>query len=516
MKKYIFFISVAALGLASCAESYLETQPEASTATATIVASADNAKLSINGMCKAMTNQYMGTQGCNGEGTIKTWYGNYCGNDAQKSNLTGWANTINGNYHESTTTTYDVYPWFYYYKLVANANGVICNIDNASGSAADKAYVKAQALVFRAYSFFRLAELYAYRWSDHQGDCQGILLRLDQSTGDLAPSTLKETYAQIYADLDEAIALFQSSGQDRKADEFWKPNLDVAYAVYSRAALTREDWANASKYAKLARQKYPLMSNTDYLEGGFHTVNSEWIWGVYEANDQTLYYYGFFAYQGSNSSASICRSYPFSISRELIEQIPATDVRRSLYLVPETADEFAEAFNSAGNPQSCTKGLRTRARNTFGDKLYSTSLVFPYMQVKFTVDFMVGGGSFPLFRTAEMYYNEAEAEYHLGNEATARQLIYEANKDRDPSYVLSTKSGADLLKEIKLYRRFDLWGEGYDWFDYKRWGESLSRKHYSEGGNWHKTFAITYGPESRNAWTWKYPDRETLYNALAK
>jgi hypothetical protein len=134
------------------------------------------------------------------------------------------------------------------------------------------------------------------------------------------------------------------------------------------------------------------------------------------------------------------------------------------------------------------------------------------MQVKFTVDFMVGGGSFPLFRTAEMYYNEAEAEYHLGNEVTARQLIYDANKDRDPSYTLSTKSGDDLLAEIKLYRRFDLWGEGYDWFDYKRWGESISRKHYNNGGNWHSTFAITYGPESRNAWTWMIPERETLYN----
>ena len=148
----------------------------------------------------------------------------------------------------------------------------------------------------------------------------------------------------------------------------------------------------------------------------------------------------------------------------------------------------------------------------FGDKVLAKSLIFPYMQVKFTAAFQVGGGSFPLFRTAEMYYTEAEAEYHLNNTAKAQQLIYEANKDRDPSYTQSTKTGQDLLDEIRLYRRFDLWGEGYDWYDYKRWGLPISRRHYNDGGSWHTNFAITYGPEDRNAWTWVIPERETLYN----
>ena len=358
-----------------------------------------------------------------------------------------------------------------------------------------------------------LSQLDAHRWSDEQGETPAIILRIDQSTGDQPLSTLKETYEQVYKDLDEAIALFQTSGLDRKADEWYKPNLNAAYAVYARAALTREDWTNASKYAKLAREGYPLMSNDDYMEGGYHTPNSEWIWAVYEAEDQTLYYWGFYAYQGSNGNTGVDRSYPLAISRELIEQIPETDVRRGHFLVPQTDAEFSEAFAANGNPRSCTKALRTRARAEFGDKILSNSLIFPYMQVKFTAAFQVGGGSFPLFRTAEMYYTEAEAEYHLNNASKAQQLIYEANKDRDPSYTQSTKTGQSLLDEIRLYRRFDLWGEGYDWYDYKRWGLSLSRKGYKDGGSWHTNFAITYGPNERNAWTWVIPERETLYNA---
>ena len=513
MKKHLLYISAVALGLFSCSENYLDTTPESSTATATILESTDNAELIINGLCKAMTQQYGAfSQGYNGEGAIKTWFGSYPGNDTQKSNLTGWTNTINGNYHEMPTDARDIYPWYYYYKMISNANSLILNIDAASGTEQDKAYLKAQALVFRAYSFFMLSQLYAHRWSDEQGETPAIVLRLDQSTGDQPLSTLKETYAQVYKDLDDAIALFQLSGMDRKADEWYKPNLNVAYAVYARAALTREDWANASKYAKLAREGYPLMSNSDYMDGGYHTPNSEWIWAVYEAEDQTLYFWGFYAYQGSNGDTSVDRSYPLAISRDLIEQIPETDIRRGHFLIPETAAEFKEAFASNGNPRSCTSTFGKKARSMFGDKVLAKSQIYPYMQVKFTAAFQVGGGSFPLFRTAEMYYTEAEAEYHLNNAAKAQQLIYEANKDRDPSYTQSTKTGQDLLDEIRLYRRFDLWGEGYDWYDYKRWGLPISRRHYKDGGSWHTNFAITYGPEDRNAWTWVIPERETLYN----
>ena len=125
---------------------------------------------------------------------------------------------------------------------------------------------------------------------------------------------------------------------------------------------------------------------------------------------------------------------------------------------------------------------------------------------------MVGGGSFTLFRTEEMYYIEAEANCHLNQAAQAQQLLYDVTSKYDPSYQKSTKTGDDLLTEVKLYRRFGLWGEGYDWFDYKRWGDTLRRKSRANGGSWHTTFAITVEPSDANAWTWELPNRETDYN----
>jgi hypothetical protein len=101
--------------------------------------------------------------------------------------------------------------------------------------------------------------------------------------------------------------------------------------------LNREDWQTAADYAALARKNFSLMSAAEY-SNGFHTANNEWIWGVYEDETQTLNYYSFYAIIGANSSAGNCRNYPVAISKELIDQIPETDVRRELYLVPTDAE----------------------------------------------------------------------------------------------------------------------------------------------------------------------------------
>ena len=508
MKIYNFILATALLALSSCSKSYLDTEPQSAVSTSSTVESVVNANHAINGLCKIMTTPYI-SQGFNGEGTIKTFYGNYPGNDFQKCNLTGYSNVINGTYHATKTSTYLIYPWFYYYKLIGNANVIIANIDKAEGTDKERAFIKAQALTFRAYAFSQLVQLYGYRWSDsNNGATDGIVLRTDESKGDIALSTLAESYKQIYADLDEAIALYLKSGMDREKKEFYKPNLNVAYAVYARAALNREDWANAAKYAALAREGVSLMTNDQYADG-MHTPNNEWIWGVYEAEDQSLGYFGFFAYQGSNSSSSVCRTYPCAISKELIDQIPETDVRRNLYLIP-TAAELKEC-NSAGRS---TKTLRTRAFKEYGDRLYETSYIYVYMQFKFLADFMPGGGSFSLIRGAEMYYIEAEADCHLGKDAEAQELLYEVNKQRDAALVKSQKTGGELLDEVRLYRRFDLWGEGFDWFDYKRWGLPISRKALSKGGSFHTTFAKTINPDAENKWTWMLPNKETDYNGL--
>ena len=418
--------------------------------------------------------------------------------------------------NESVNSTYLVYPWYYYYKIIGNANQVIENIDEADGPEAERQFYKAQALVFRAHAYTMLMQLYAYRWADsNNGASNGVALRLttkpttEDGKFDLALSTQSECYEQIYKDCDEAISLFQSSGIDRGASEFYKPNINVAYAVKTRAALTREDWATAAACAPKAREGHPLMSKAEYMDGGFSDENNEWIWGVYEASDQTIYYYSFFAYQASNASSSMQRNYPLAISKELYDQIPLTDVRRKMWLEP-TEEEWAacDAANKAA------AGLSNRAKKEFANKLYSTSTIYAYMQFKFLCTFTPGGGSFNIYRSAEMILSEAEALCHIGGQdAKVQSLLKELNKNLDPQYTC-TKTGADLLKEVKLYRRIDLWGEGFDWYDYKRWNEPIVRKTKAQGGSFQSAFAVTINVGDGNKWTWRIPKNETDYNKL--
>jgi len=525
MKKYIMILAAAtALGFTSCGSDYLDTTPNSDVSRSTAFSTTEKCALAVNGLSKQMTNQYLGSQGLNGEGTILNWYNNFNGNDCQKCAQTGWSSLWNNlaSFKTSKTSMYGYYPWYYYYKLIGNANSIIDAVDAAEGTESAKAFVKAQALVFRAYSFYRLTTLYCKRWSDSKnGATSGIVLRLkatdpaaDQSQ---AQATLAETYQQIYADLDQAISLFSSSSEKRTSKEFYLPDLSVAYAVKARAALYREDWQTAADCAAKARVGHTLMGQSAY-KNGFNSPNDEWIWGVYEAEDQTLYYYSYYAYIGSNASSGAARTYPVAISKELIDQIPATDVRRDLYLVPQSDAEFKTMAASGGTAGRITKGnLYNRAVNS--GYLYSTSRVYGYMQFKLRASFMPGGGSFNLFRAAEMYYTEAEADCHLGKETEARQLLYDVVHPYDAAYTLSSKTGNDLLEEVKLYRRFDLFGEGFDWTDCKRWKKDIVRKplKVSAGlaspGSFSSTFAITIPADDDTRWIWAIPNREVDYNS---
>lgn len=505
MKRYksIAAIGLGALLFCSCGGDWLDTAPTASTGTTTAFETTENAAMVINGICKLMTRQYLSTQGMNGEGTIKMWYSNYPSMNFSV-NLSGWSNTINGRYLDSTTSTYDYYPWYYYYMLIGNANSVLANIDAAEGTQEERDFIKAQAYTFRAYSYFMLSQLYCNRWVDtNGGNANGLVLRTEPSNDDMPLSTLAETYELIYTDLDNAIALYQSSGKDRDSGDNYSPNLNVAYATYARAALTRQDYSTARTYAILARDGYDLMSNSDYL-GGFCSPTSEWIWSSYGASDETLYYYSYHAYIGYNSSATNVRSYPKCISRVLYEQIPDTDLRKDLFLDPEGYEYGSTGI--AGDE------LDAVARSKWPD-LQSNATVYAYMQFKIAVEDQPGVGHLNHFRSSEMYLIEAEADYFLNNESGAQEALNALTRDtgRDPAYNC-TATGEDLMEEIKRYRAIELWGEGFEWFDLKRWRDTIERKSFADGGNFITVLAVTIDPDDNNRWTWRIPTRETDYN----
>ena len=466
----------------------------------------EDVEQAIDGCAEAMMKQYLVTQGFSGEGGIMMFYGNYPGQDFYVD-AQGWAPLINHQYYEITSSKYNYYPWYYYYGLIDSANRVILHYDEPEGNEAKKQFLKAQALTFRAYAYTMLSQLYCERWVDtNAGAASGLKLRLDESTADLPVSTLAETYAQIYNDLDEAIALFEQCGLSHPSELFYYvclPDIEVAYAVYARAALVKNDWANAAKYARLARNNHPLMTNEKLLDDGFCMANTEWIWGGYRTYN--LYYYSYHAYIGYTSSSSAVRIYPKCVSRELFEQIPTTDVRRQWWLDPTGYD-----YNTSNGYAVSTTELAIATHEAKPD-LPSNSRVYAYMQWKVRTIDDPGLGDLCIFRSSDMLLVEAEAECMMGNYSKAQNALVALNKTsgRDPQYTC-TKTGTELLNEIKLYRRIELWGEGSDWFDLKRWKQPLVRHTYEDGGNFLSNFAITINPNEKNNWTFVIPSPEDL------
>ena len=538
MKNYInkiFGCAVLASAtlLASCSSDYLETKPTASVSSTEAVATTDMAYKALNGIARCQTTQhYAFTQGFAGENAIMRLYENL---PSQNYNYnyyaSGWAPIHNQTFHNRTSTIYDGYAWYYYYQLIGQANRIIAHIDAATGSDEDKKFIKASALSFRAYSYEKLIHYYCYRWQDsNNGASQGVVLRLDESTGDAPFATLAETVAQIYKDCQEAITLFGESGIDRPASEVWIPNVNVAHAVYARAALFSQDYQTAVDQAKLAKQGYPLMSNDSYA-AGFCEPTSEWIMGSYGDDSENNFYWSYGTQGACNGYYATADGNPTgagTIGHELISRIPNNDARKQNFL---TEDKFPNLDLSKESKYYYTFGIL----GMMDDNIYEQAdsivkahqakgLTTPYQagfyyldaNLKFYVKAQPGVGYVPFIRSSEMVLIEAEANYFLGKTAEAQAALVELNatSGRNPEYTC-TKTGEELLSEIQDYRCLELWGEGFEWSDFKRWNKAVVRKSFAKGGNAHQSVAITINPEDGNKWTWGVPLNETDYNADA-
>lgn len=521
--------------VSSCAGDYLDTAPTDSTGATDAVGTTANAMKALNGIAKIMTTQhsYFG-DGFAGENNIMIQYESYPSENYNYNYYaSGWSPIFNQEFHTRTNSIYDAYAWYYYYTIAGNANTILANIDNAEGTEAERNFVKASALTFRAYAFEKLIHYYCWRWQDsNNGASQGIVLRLDESTDGQGYATLAETYAQIYKDLDEAIMLFEQSGMDRNASQVWMPNINVAHAIYARAALTKQDYTKALTEAKLARQNYPLMSNAEY-HAGFCNPTSEWIFGSFGSAQENNWYWSYgtqYACNGYYANAAGAANGAGSIGRELINRIPNNDARKALFLTEDkfpgynfndgSAMDLGYGILGMGDDEKKADALWEEAA-AYCQKMAVSGLEAPYQagymylggQLKFYVFDTPGVSYLPFIRSSEMVLVEAEANYFLNDETAARAALVELNatSGRNPEYTCD-KSGEALWNEIMDYRELELWGEGFAWSDYKRWNRDIVRHSFAEGGNAHISVAKTIPASGVNKWTWDVPLNETDYN----
>ncbi|WP_080240528.1 RagB/SusD family nutrient uptake outer membrane protein [Spirosoma rigui] len=481
--RFLTLVMAAALLTTSCEKDYLETSPTGSVDAGAAYATTKNAKAAINGIYRAMIVRYLGSQGHFGHPAMMIIL-DAMGEDLVFPNASSnWhVPEMRWQAHRSESSVGDEMPYQLYYRIIGNANIAIASIDNAAGEQGERDQVKGEALALRAFSYFNLVQLYGKRYdaAAKPNSQPGVPLVLQPITEGLPRATVEEVYTQINADLAAASALLTSARSFKS-----HINLEVVKGLQARVALTQQNWADAARYAVDARKGYTLMSVAQYQEGFSDIANPEWIWGFDHQEDQSEFFGAYHSYISSNFNSTVIRLVPRVINSLLYDRIPTTDVRSRMWVkTPTTANSVVPAG-----------GVRA-----------------PYMNQKFRLPGTPSTsamGDIPYMRAAEMYLIEAEAQARLGNATEAATALFNLVSRRDPSYQLSTKTGAQLLEEISFNRRVELWGEGFRFTDLKRTNMPLNRN----GANVVSAVAVLFDvPAGDKQWEFLIPRRELNAN----
>lgn len=485
MKQHIFSIitwaTICVLLTSSCKQDYLETAPTDQVATGTAFETVDNAWGTLNGIHRILYSQIFGSQPYGGQsGNMMLM--DVMGEDVVlASSSSSW---LRSNYqwidHRNPSHSSIRYNYLFYYVIIGNANMIIANVDAAEGSEQEKAYIKGQALAYRAWSYFQMVQLFGERYvAGAANDGLGVSIITEPEVIPVPRSTVEEVYTQINTDLTDALALLE--GYSRGSD---KSQIDehIVKGFIARVALTQQRYSDAAKYAREAREGFPLMSEAEYLSGFNDYSVGEWMWSSRIVEDQTNYFYSFFAHMSLNYSSSLIRGTPRLIFSGLYNQISDTDVRKKLW---DPTGENVEDFPLPA----------------------STFSRFKYHSRKFQVaNESMSIGDVPYMRAAEMYLIEAEALARSGSaDDQAADVLYEYVVERDPAYTRSTNTGNALIEEIMIQRRSELWGEGFRFYDLKRTASPLNRS----GGNHNATLAVKMSePTGTLNWQWLLPQDE--------
>ena len=448
MKRQIITLLAILVTMASCDKDYLETKPTSAVSDQVIFTNTADAWKAIEGMHRFLYRQMYGSQALGG------FSGNMIFMDALGEDLVmtgqsnGWfINEYRWINHRLVTSNICYYNYLYFFSFISNANQILAQIDAAVGSDADKKAIKGQALAYRSWAYFMMIQLYGERFDKTKPNSGlGLPMRTEPTLGATPRVTVAEIYAQINKDIDESITLLGTTRRDRS-----HININVAKGFKARIALAQQNWSVAAQMASEARQGISLMNSTQYLEGFNNYTNPEWIWGYRQQEDQTTFFFSFFAYMSCNFNSTNIRTNPKAINSKLFNLITATDIRKQLWDPTGTNTQFPIPLNPNGSR-------------------------FPFMNRKFRVaNTALSIGDVPLMRASEMFLIEAEAQARNGQDAPARQALFTLAKQRDPNYVISGNSGQALINEIMTQRRVELWGEGFRFYDLKRLNEPLDR-----------------------------------------
>lgn len=424
--KYIFSFMASLLLLAGCSGDFLDKEPTDSVSSDE-VGVPGNAERLFNGAWYNLF-EYVYTLANSG------YRGLQCQDDMMADDVVsrpayGFNSSYQFNDIAIPNNTRTSFAWYLMYKTIDNCNTALA----IQGDTEALRQAQGQALALRAFCYLHLAQHYQFTYlKDPAAPC--VPIYTEPTTDDTAPkgkSTVAQVYQRVFDDL--ALAKDYLKNYTRKGDgQKFKPDVNVVNGLLARAYLLTGQWEEAAKAAAAARQGYSLMTTAAEYEGFNNISNKEWIWGHPQTLSQSSASYNFYfldaTYVGAYSS--------FMADPHFRDTFSDGDIRLELF-------------------QWMREGY-------LGYKKF-------HMRADDTADIV-------LMRASEMLLVEAEALAHDGFPEKAVVPLNELRHARGlGDYDLTGKSQQDVIDEILMERRRELWGEGFGITDILRTQQSVKR-----------------------------------------
>jgi hypothetical protein len=336
-----------------------------------------------------------------------------------------------------------------------------------------------QALTTRAYAYFYLTQLYQNGFDANQA-----ILPIYTSAAD--PNQPKSKASEVFALIEDDLTVAKGLMTDFTRESVTQADKYVASTILAFAYAAQGKWQEAadesaivvlnSGYRVISADEAFYAGSGDFV-GGFNSVDTysnSVLWGVDLTADSGIGLLSFWG-QVDYYSYSYAAAGDFKvIDAGLYSEIRADDVRKNQFLSSLKLPLYKFYHED---------------REPLGQRVVTTDLFY--------------------FRYADMVLLHAEAQAHLGNDAASKTVLDILLSQRivDRSYLVPL-TGQDLIDEIYLQTRIEMWGEGKSYLAMKRNKASITR-----GSNWLDFAGETYDYDDEKL-SFEIPEQEIRDNPL--
>ncbi len=328
--------------------------------------------------------------------------------------------------------------WSSFYTAIAKYNIIIAaadKLDENSELYNHAQFVKAEALVARAYSYLQLARFFAPAYDETTAAetlCVPLVLVYDQNARP-ARETSAKVYAQIVEDLENARVIFEDEtyaewvAAPEKASNYF--TTDVISFIQARALLDTGDYQAAADTAEaiINRGEYALSESVSALKA-LNTTDegTEAIMQCFASISETPNGYStFLGYAKDQKSATGDHFDPYFLpSKTLINSYESSDYRRTAWFeLTGTTTGTTPLYLSTNTSYHAGVNIFTKYR---GNSAYSSAAI------------QNGLTAAKPFLVSELYLIAAEGYYQAGNTSKASKYLGQLQNGRGASIKTAT------------------------------------------------------------------------------